>query len=85
MSEAKHPPGCGCGGFDRNGSHDAGEYVDYCAEGVAAAFRAQSPEHERLYRESEARSTQAVNDELQRHASHPQCRKGNASRHAGKS
>ena len=23
-------PGCECGGFDRNGSHDAGEYVGYC-------------------------------------------------------
>lgn len=28
----KHPEGCDCGGFDRNGSHSAGEYVGYCAQ-----------------------------------------------------
>lgn len=28
--EADHPKGCDCGGFDRNGSHDAGEYAGYC-------------------------------------------------------
>lgn len=27
---SKHPEGCGCGGFDRNGSHSADEYVGYC-------------------------------------------------------
>jgi len=32
QSKEEHGPNCDCGGFDRNGSHNAGEYVGYCLQ-----------------------------------------------------
>lgn len=64
LAQQAHAKDCDCGGFDRNGSHDAGEYVGYCADSVTAAFRARGPYYDRLYLESAERAFLAVAEAL---------------------